>query len=579
MRTAQTKHMTTIGEFLIRRLKEAGVRHLFGVPGDFNLVFLEQVQADPELQWIGNCNELNGAYAADGYARVNGIGALLTTYGVGELSAINGIAGAYSERVPVVAITGAPPLAQMNSGALLHHTLADGNFENMMACMRQFTAAQARLTPQNAAGEIDRCLSICLTEKRPVYLQLPCDLPLIEIQSTENKIGPAYHSDRALLDEFVSRVLSRLRKATLPVVLVDADVDRLQLTSQLMEFLDTSHLPVALLSTSKGIVSDEHPQYLGIYSGAASREHVRNAIESSDCLITLGVRWTDATTGAFTHSVDPGTEIKIGDWYGRIGGEDFCGISMNDVLGRLSLELRNQPRPAHAIAKPPAVAAAPPQGPEQLSHAVFWRRMAEFVRAGDVLIAENGTPLSGIMGTPLPADVRAISQPIWGAIGYTLPAALGSALAAPERRHLLFIGDGSLQVTVQELSTIFRYGAHPVIFLLNNDGYTIERLILGEASEYNDVQPWRYSDLCGVFANGTAFHRFRVETPEELDSVLRDCETPKECLFVEVMLPRMDAPPLLKALGPVFARQDYGIKWEMQGFPGGHPAGDVFRRK
>lgn len=570
--------MTTIGDFLIRRLKEAGIRHLFGVPGDFNLLFLEQVQADRELKWIGNCNELNGAYAADGYARTNGIGALLTTYGVGELSAINGIAGAYSERVPVVAITGAPPLAQMNRGALLHHTLADGNYDNMLTCMRQFTVAQARLTPQNSALEIDRCLGTCLTDKRPVYIQLPCDLPLVEVPIPEHKFELNRHSDRALLDEFVRRVLHRLRKADRPALLVDADVDRLRVTKQFSELLEASHLPVALLSTSKGIVSDRHPQYLGIYSGAASREHVRTAIEDSDCLITIGVRLTDATTGAFTHSIDPRTEIKIDDWCGRIDGEDFYGISMNDVLQRLRRELRDETRPAQPITKAPAVSAAP-EVSEPLSHAVFWRSIAEFIRPGDILLAENGTPLSGITGTPLPDEVRVISQPVWGSIGYTLPATLGSALAAPERRHLLFIGDGSLQVTVQELSTLFRYGVHAVIFLLNNDGYTIERLILGEESEYNDVQPWRYSDLCGVFANGAPFRTFRVETPEELESALRDCETPKQCMFVEVALPRMDAPPLLKALGPVFARQDYGIKWEMEGYPGGQPASGVFKRK
>lgn len=574
MNRKDMQETTTVGEFLITRLKQAGVRHLFGVPGDFNLEFLEQVEADAGIEWIGNCNELNGAYAADGYARSNGVGALLTTYGVGELSAINGVAGAYSERVPVIAITGTPPLAHMNSRALLHHTLADGNYDNMMTCMRQFTVAQALLTPQNAAVEIDRCLQACLIDKRPVYLQLPSDVALLDIALPRNGLQIHHQSDVTMLEEFTRRVLARLHEAQRPALLVDADVDRFHLIPQLHQLLKTSKLPLALLSTSKGVVSDDHPQYLGIYSGRVSREHVREAVEYSDCLITLGVRLTDATTGAFSHSINAATEVKVNDWFGRVDGEDFYGISMRDILVRLATSLEDQPLQLQLVNKPSITPGPqPPDEPtEPLSQLAFWRRIASFVREDDVLIAENGTPLSGLTGLPLPSGVRVISQAIWGSIGYTLPATLGSMMAAPDRRHLLFIGDGSFQVTVQELSTMLRYKQRPILFLLNNDGYTIERLILGENSAYNEIQPWRYFDLCAAFDNGGDFKYVRVETGAQLDSALQGLQSPEVCVFVEVILPRMDAPPLLKKLGPVFARQDYGIKWEMKGYPGGRPA-------
>lgn len=148
----------TIGDFLLRRLQEFGIRHLFGVPGDYNLTLLEQVEALPTLDFIGNCNELNAAYAADGYARTQGFGAVLTTYGVGDLSALNGIAGAYAERVPVIMVSGMPPLHAIIDRALMHHTLGDGNYDNIMVTLRQFTVAQARITVENAAMEIDRVL-------------------------------------------------------------------------------------------------------------------------------------------------------------------------------------------------------------------------------------------------------------------------------------------------------------------------------------------------------------------------------------------------------------------------------------
>src|SRR5258708_28817183 len=171
----------TIGAFLLRRLRELGVSHIFGVAGDFNLEFLEQLAEMPGMQWVGCCNELNAAYAADGHARTCGLSALVTTYGVGDLSAICGVAGSYAEHLPVVAIVGAPPLADIERQNLLHHTAGSGDFRDMMTCVAQFRRTHARLTPQTAAAKIDRCLISFVREKRPVYLQLPSDLAYLEI--------------------------------------------------------------------------------------------------------------------------------------------------------------------------------------------------------------------------------------------------------------------------------------------------------------------------------------------------------------------------------------------------------------
>ncbi|MCU1293506.1 MAG: pyruvate decarboxylase, partial [Bryobacterales bacterium] len=396
------------------------------------------------------------------------------------------------------------------------------------------------------------------------------DIALLRLNAPEHNLDVEYQSDPEMLQEFVGRVLARLRAAKNPALLVDADVDRFQLGGQLKELLEVSQLPAALMSTAKGVLSDNGPHCLGVYSGGVSRQNVRQAIEHSDCLITLGVRLTDGTTGAFSHSIDPASEIQINDWAGTVGGEDFYGISMGDVLEYLTFEVRKAPRRRpEQSQKTASISDFTDNSSQPLVQAVFWKRIAAVVREGDVIIAENGTPLSGLMGVPLPSGVNVVSQPIWASIGYTLPATLGSAFAAPARRHLLFIGDGSFQVTVQELSTILRHRLRPIVFLLNNDGYTIERLILGENAAYNDIQPWRYSDLCRVFDTEERFTTFRVETSAELDAALKIAAEPEHCIFIEVILPRMDAPPLLKALGPVFARLDYGIKWELAGRPGG----------
>ena len=166
-----------IGDFLLRRLQEVGIQHIFGVPGDYNLGLMQQLEDRGEPTWIGNCNELNASYATDAYARINGIGAMSVTHGVGTLSAVNGIAGAYSEHVPVILISGSLPLRAVQRGDLMHHTLIDREKGNLFRMFAEITEAQARLTPENAATEIDRLILTAWRRKRPVYLELPSDIP------------------------------------------------------------------------------------------------------------------------------------------------------------------------------------------------------------------------------------------------------------------------------------------------------------------------------------------------------------------------------------------------------------------
>lgn len=185
-----------LGDYLLARLAQLDVKLMFGVPGDFNLTFLDLVEGSKDIEWLGCCNELNAAYACDGYARikqdqasksqvdgktktqggVRGLSALLTTFGVGELSAINGIAGAYSERVPILHIVGVPSTKLQNKGALLHHTLGDGKFNPYEIAARNFSTAQAFLRgPENAAEEIDRVLRVAIDTAKPTCELRCCD--------------------------------------------------------------------------------------------------------------------------------------------------------------------------------------------------------------------------------------------------------------------------------------------------------------------------------------------------------------------------------------------------------------------
>src|SRR5215471_12659250 len=225
----------TIGEFLLRRLREAGIGHLFGVPGDFNLELLQQMQDTGSLIWVGTCNELNASYAADGYARLNGMGALTVTNAVGALGAINGIAGAYAEHVPVILITGSIPLRSIERGLGMHHTTGDGTWDRFLGAFAQVTAAQARLTPHNAVTEIDRLILTAWREKLPVYMELPSDIAYLDIEVPAAPLILAQpRSDPERLKSCAGAIADQLSQAKSPAILVDQDVDRYGVATEVM---------------------------------------------------------------------------------------------------------------------------------------------------------------------------------------------------------------------------------------------------------------------------------------------------------------------------------------------------------
>lgn len=547
-----------IGDFLNLRLKQMGILHLFGVPGDFNLSYLEQVEADSQLEFIGNCNELNAAYAADGYARINGFAALTTTYGVGDLSAINGIAGAYAENVPVVHISGIPPLHVVQKGTLVHHTLVDGNYDNIMNCMKEFTVAQTRLTPANAAFEIDRVLRQCFLDRRPVHIQLPSDITHVKIEVTDRPLDLSYPAvEPELLQSAVAKLCEVIGSAKNPALLIDNEASVFGVTSLLNDLSQKCSIPFASMLTAKNIMDEDSPRYVGTYVGGASQPQVRNTIEQSDCLIGIGVRFSDVGTGVFTHQIATENYIEIKPYALTIFGQDYPGIE----IGQLLVELNKKVAPRKLI-KPilekqqPQVIDVPEQ--QKLSQDILWSAVADFLKEDDVIIGEVGTSNSALAGLKLPATAKYIAQPLWGSIGYTLPALLGSLLAAPERRQILFIGDGSFQLTVQELSTIIRHGLKPIIFLLNNGGYTIERLIMGENAAYNDIQNWHYTEIPGVFNGKHQYKSCVVETAGQLKQTLDTMHQFDGLTFIELKLPAMDAPLSLKKFASVIARFDYG---------------------
>ena len=548
-----------IGHFLNQRLTALGIQHVFGVPGDFNLSYLEQIEEHDALEFVGNCNELNAAYAADGYARVHGFSALVTTYGVGDLSALNGIAGAYAENIPMVHISGIPPLHAVQSGALIHHTLVDGNYDNIMNCMKEFTVAQTRLTPANAAAEIDRVLKQCFLERRPVHIQLPSDITHIQIEVDEAPLKfKLTDSDPQILLHVVNEITTALAQAKKPIFLVDIEADRFGVTDLILAIAEKASIPFASLSTAKNIMNESSNLYLGTYVGGASQPHIRQAVEDSDCLISIGVRLTDVGTGYFTQQL-PQKYIHLTRQHATVFSQDYPAVNLQQVLEGVYQQV-----PAKKVSKPmletPVVEKNVSSVDDQdlLSHDVLWRHVGQFFKDQDIIIGEVGTSNSALSGVRLPQTAKYISQPVWGSIGYTLPALLGTLFAAPKRRQILFIGDGSIQLTIQELSTIIRHDLKPIIFVLNNGGYTIERLILGEKAVYNDIQNWNYTEIGQAFNGKNSYQKYIVETVGQLKSTLENLQQSDSMVVIELKLPAMDAPLSLHKFADAVAQYDYG---------------------
>jgi indolepyruvate decarboxylase len=545
----------TVGEFLLRRLREAGIGHLFGVPGDFNLELLQQNADGGHLTWVGTCNELNASYAADGYARLNGIGALTVTNAVGALGAINGIAGSYAEHVPVILIAGSIPLRSIERGLGMHHTTGDGTWDRFLGAFAHVTAGQARLTPANAATEIDRLILTAWREKLPVYLELPSDIAYLDIEVPAAPLMLAEPpSDPERLGSCAAAIAQQLAQATSPAILVDEDVDRYGAATEVMGLAEKMQLPVAVVNAAKAVIDETFPYYAGVYNGQASAPQTREAIEGSDCLLSIGYRPVDGTSGDFTASL-PANTIRARGHSVDVGEDNYQAVTLKEVLRSVTDAAPQVTSRAsgHFAAAMPAAAHA--DGSAKLTQAAYWETIQGYLRPGDVLLTDNGTSYA-IFGFRLPPKCTVVASVIWGSIGYSVGALLGTLTAAPQRRHLLFIGDGSFQETAQELSTMLRHDCKPVIFLINNGGYTIERGYMGKTADYNDVATWAYADLPKVFRPDTDARSFVVKTVADLEQAL---SAPNDRLiFIESVMDPYDAPAPVIHSSNNGAELDYG---------------------
>ncbi|MFC6353096.1 alpha-keto acid decarboxylase family protein [Rothia nasimurium] len=541
----------TVGNYILDRLAELGVDKIFGVPGDFNLFFLDDVLAHEKLDWVGNANELNAGYAADGYARVKGLGALVTTYGVGELSAINATAGSYAENVPVIHIVGAPSLSAQNSHLRMHHTLGDGDFKHFMRMASEVSAAVAALHPATAATDIDRVIRTAVIHRKPGYLMLPVDVSTMPATPPSRPLDVDSHVSSPDIEALFKEAVTDFMRGKSVTVLADIMAERLGAVQDVRALVTETKFPFASLMWGKAVLNETKPNFAGIYVGGLSAEHTRAVVEDAEVLVCAGVEFTDTTTGIYSHQIDFGRVINIGAESTSIAGRHYAPLTMASALNivkEVSLELGLKGTPFEA---PTTDESLPEITDEALTQDVLWRVLSSNLDEKNTVVVDMGTSFFGMATRKFPRNSRFIGMPLWGSIGYSIPALLGAAMADTDSRGVLMVGDGSAQLTIQEIGTIIREGVNPVVFLINNDGYTIERSIHGVEAQYNDITAYDWSKIPAAFG-GTDSNTvtLRAATVREFDEACRVAKENRDKLvFIEVVTAPMDMPELLEKFG------------------------------
>ncbi|KDR71801.1 hypothetical protein GALMADRAFT_74711 [Galerina marginata CBS 339.88] len=555
--------MITIADYLLTRLEQLGVKHMFGVPGELNLAFCDAIEDFKKIAWVGGCNELNSLYAADGYARAkHSLGVSLTIFGPGELSAMNGFAGAVSEDVPILHIVGVPSITQQKEKSIVDHTLGDGRyvFDAFSNAAQEITYLQAILSKkEEAAAKIDKILVDCISWSRPAYLALPTNLVTEKISSESLKfpLSRSQTQNDPAAEEFVAdRITSLFAQAVAPqadaIVLVDLGAIRHNVLKEVYDLLKRTGFPVYATPMGKTAIDETYERYGGIYWGSAlSSPEVVKAFAEAKLVLSIGSFQGDFNSGNFNNNIPTDRMIELHADRTKIQDDIFPGVGMKKLIPKLSARLEHLRHIATQIPIPKFDNFVPQGGSEKITHEWLWPRVGQFFKPNDVIVADTGTAQYAIVDVRLPKGSDLLSQMRWASIGWSIGAALGACLAVKEsepRRTVVFVGDGSLQMTVQELSSLIRTGVKPIIFVLNNSGYTTERLLHRESEQrkYPDIAQWDYSGLLRVLGDldGTASRSYQARTKKELTELLDDEEfgNTKFIQLVEIFMDKLDAP-------------------------------------
>lgn len=528
----------TIGSAVIERLHQLGVRHIFGIPGDYVLSLYQLIERSP-IRHIGTTREDCAGFAADAYARINGIGAACVTYCVGGLNCVNAVACAYAERSPVVLLTGSPGLSERIRMPYMHHMVRD--FATQREVFERMTVASVSLDdPTTAEREMDRAFAALLRYRRPIYIEIPRDLvhtplghPLRPLCLDDEP------SDPAALEEAIAEVRTMLASAKRPAVLAGAEIGRFGLQDDLTRLVEKLNIPIASTLLGKSVIREDHPLYAGVYGGLIARDEVQRFINESDCLLILGSILSDMedldarsplrTEGRTIHATADHVTIRH-HRYDTIRFQDFV-----QALGTHDLTAHS----TRALPPPLSIEEPLPKPDDRISLRGLFRHLDRRLDEKTLVIADVGESLFAAADLHVHRRFEFLSPAYYTSMGFAVPAAVGASFADPALRPIVLVGDGAFQMTGTELSTAARYGQVPIVIVLNNKGYSTEREIL--EGPFNDIHDWRYERICDLIGSGIGTI---VKTQHEFERTLAQAlADPKRLYVLNILLDPADRSP------------------------------------
>lgn len=537
----------TVGQYLVDRLYELGLEHLFSIAGDYSIEWVNSYVMPSKIQVIEEVNELNAGYAADGYARLKGIGALCVTYSAGALCTVNAIAGAYVEKVPVVLINGAPNIKRTltfeQTGFSAHHFISGR--ETDLQAFEHLTVATVRVdNPDLAPMLIDYALTQCITERRPVYIELLEDMVDLQCETPKGQLKPArILSDMASLEQSITKINERLERAAYPLIWVGVEIDRLGLQEKVGSLIQQLNIPYVTQLLSKAILSEDDALFAGVFDGQASSTAVKDFARNSDFILALGVWLTDLNTLGWDLDFDKTAFVSLDTV--KYGTYFSPQVSLKDLIDGL---LAKKVTRLGGLPQKPGYKVPSINLTDEITYQGFYDFIPEYIDHNTIIGSDASLNYFGSLLLKVCTPGGFIAQSSYSSIGYIAPAATGLCLAKKNnQRVMVFSGDGGFQESPQCLSTQTRFNLNPIIFVINNGVYGVEQWLADstvfstEEPFYKScvLHPWNYSKLSEVFG----CQGWKVSTYDELkNAILGALENSSSPSIIEVLVPSKSIP-------------------------------------
>lgn len=537
-----SQYTLKLSDFLLNQLWAEGVRHLFGIPGDFVLNLFGAVESDGRFRLVTLSHEPAVGFAADGCARItNNLGVCLTTYGAGGLNMVNAVACAYAEQSPLVILSGGPGRNERRAGMLIHHEVK--NFDSQLKIFQEVTDYAVVLDdPATAARHVRRALRVARGHARPVYLEVPRDMVSLHIDARTPEVADDLHTDEAAVCEAADEIMARLRSSKNPVLIVGVEVHRFHLLDQVVALAERLGIPVSSSFLGKAVFPESHPQYIGTYLGTVSPPAVRAVVENSDSLLLFGERISDTGLGISSHFIQPNNTMICASRSVFIRHHRYDDVPLASLLPHLLSRAERLTRPGapalRGFSSSPEV-REPFQADEPI-------RVKHVISLLNQFLAEHpDVPVVADTGDAMFAavDLRAracLAPAYYATMGFAVPAAIGLQVGSGAR-PLVLVGDGAFQMTGQEISHCPKLGLNPVVVLFKNNRWQMVQVFMPEA-RFNDLVNWPYARL----AQNWGGRGFTVQTPGELQQALKDAWAASEFSVIEVEIEADDLSPILR---------------------------------